>query len=126
MRLKIILAVLILLVLLAGWVVYQGEHYHPPEEHMDMMRGDLRNLAGAQEQHLADHGRYSDTMLVRPFDDETVITIIEADSNGWSALATMADVPWPCGIYVGDARPVIAGSAKAGEASCGNAAARPR
>jgi len=123
MKLKIFLAVSILLVLLAGWLYYQAENYHPPEEHMGMMRSDLRNLASRQELHRVQHGRYSDTMLVEPFEDAVVLTIIEADENGWSALATASDVPFPCGIHVGDARPLIEGAVE-GDAHCGRALPR--
>lgn len=102
---------------------FRAQDVHPPEEHMDLMRGDLRNLMVRQEIFFQEHGRYADTMLVTPLEDRTVLTIIEADANGWSAIATRPGQDWRCGVFVGGARPVVRGDTVAGEPTCGPAPA---
>jgi hypothetical protein len=61
------------------------------------MKSDLKNLASAQEIHLADHGRYSSTVesieLV-PSDGVTV-TIEWAGDRGWAARAVHSSLYGP-------------------------------
>lgn len=95
--------------------------------HMASMRGDLRNLATAQESYWAEYATYysgtvpSAQMMYNP-SPGTVVTIQEATAAGWSAKSTspmIATGTASCAIYVGTAAPV-APATKDGSIMCQN------
>lgn len=95
--------------------------------HMASMRGDLRNLATAQEAYFSDFATYyggsvpSAQLLYNP-SPGVVITIGEGDASGWSAKATspaIASSSAACAMYVGTAAPV-APATKDGVIACQN------
>jgi hypothetical protein len=78
------------------------------------MRGDLRNLATAQESYWGEFATYysgvvpSASLLYNP-SPTVVITISEGTLGGWSATATSQGVQSAsaaCAMYVGTAAPV--------------------
>ncbi|MFN2316415.1 MAG: type IV pilin protein [Gemmatimonadales bacterium] len=94
--------------------------------HMASMRGDLRNLATAQESYMAEHATYyngavpSAQLLYNP-SPGVQITINEGDAAGWSAKATTPNLPASsaCAIYIGAAAPVLPAT-KDGSIMCEN------
>lgn len=81
--------------------------------HMASMRGDLRNLATAQEAYQAEYAvYYSGTVpgaqLLYSPSPGINITINEGTVTGWSAKATSPVLPATsvCAIYIGTAAPV--------------------
>jgi type IV pilus assembly protein PilA len=87
------------------------------------MKGDLRNLATAQESYSADNTTYyggavpSATLTYNPSTGVTV-TMLEATGGGWSATATMpALTAKMCAIYYGAATPVAPANAE-GQVRC--------
>ncbi len=77
--------------------------------HMASMRGDLRNLATAQESYWSEHATYfggtipSSQLLYNP-SPNIVITINEATVGGWSATASSPMVAVrTCAMFVGTA-----------------------
>jgi prepilin-type N-terminal cleavage/methylation domain-containing protein len=94
---------------------------------MASMRGDLRNLATAQEAYQAEHAVYysgtvpSAQLLYSP-SPGVEITITEANASGWSAKAVSPMIQGAsaaCALYVGAAAPV-APATKAGSIMCQN------
>jgi hypothetical protein len=69
-----------------------------------LVERDLRNLVNAEEAFFAEHVSYSasiDDLKFRPSNGVTV-TIEEASSGAWRAVATHLQSPhWVCGIFVG-------------------------
>lgn len=95
--------------------------------HMSSMRGDLRNLATAQESYWAEYATYytgsvpSAALLYSP-SPSVSISILEGTGAGWSAKATSPAIPSAtaaCAIYVGTAAPV-APATKDGNIVCQN------
>lgn len=95
--------------------------------HMSSMRGDLRNLATAQEAYSAEYAVYysgavpSGQLLYSPSPGVT-ITINEGTATGWSAKATSVSIASGtavCAMYVGTAAPV-APATKDGIIACQN------
>lgn len=77
--------------------------------HMASMRGDLRNLATAQESYWSEFQVYYNgsvpnaTLLYNP-SPSIVITIAAGDAGGWSASATSPNVASKtCAVFVGTA-----------------------
>ncbi len=79
--------------------------------HMASMRGDLRNLATAQESYWGENATYysgtvpSAQLLYNP-SPSVIITISEGTVGGWSATATSPSVQSAtaaCAMYVGTA-----------------------
>jgi len=72
------------------------------------MKGDLRNLATAQEAYWNDHAAYyagtlpSTEMVYKPSLSVT-ITINSADNAGWAATATHANSSVTCALFTGGA-----------------------
>ena len=83
------------------------------------MKSDLRNLVTAQEGYAAAGAGYtpSASLLSYTTSAGVSVTILGADSSGWSATATHHGTSKTCGISMGTATAPIAG-AKAGEALC--------
>jgi len=77
--------------------------------YMAKMRGDLRNLATAQEAYVADNFAYyggavpSTTLLYNPSQD-VAINIVEATNAGWSATASVPGLSTrTCALFRGTA-----------------------
>mgnify|MGYP001581058634 CR=1 FL=1 len=83
------------------------------------MKSDLRNLVTAQEGYAAAGAGYttSASLLGYGTSGGVTVTILTADSSGWSATAAHNGTSKTCGIYLGTAAAPIAG-AQAGEALC--------
>lgn len=70
------------------------------------MKSDLRNLAQMEEGYFAANSTYSNDMaaLLAPQSPSVTITIVTADSTGWSAKATHPGARgWTCALYYGTA-----------------------
>lgn len=82
------------------------------------MSADLRRLADAQSEHLANEGRYSSRLArlgLRYLPHAGVsVQLLSGDGSGWSAVATHENFPGQrCGIWVGEAPASISGIAPA-------------
>jgi prepilin-type N-terminal cleavage/methylation domain-containing protein len=93
--------------------------------HQASMKGDLRNLATAQESYWSEFGEYYNgtvpnaSLLYNPSPTVT-ITIAVGDAGGWSASATSSaiSVPITCAVFVGTAAP-LAPATTNGLITCG-------
>lgn len=81
------------------------------------MKGDLRNLATAQEGHAADNeGAYISGTATGPaalpgstYSPSPGVTLeVTATASGWSAVASMATTPKKCGVFVDNNDPPAA------------------
>lgn len=83
------------------------------------MKSDLRNLVTAQEAYASAGGGYATapSQLSYATSPGVSVTILSADSSGWSAKAVHTATTKTCGIYMGTAAAPIAGGG-AGEAVC--------
>lgn len=77
------------------------------------MAADLERLVVAQNEHIANEGRYSSRLSrlgLRYIPHAGVsVQILDGDAVGWSAVATHADFPEQrCGIWIGSAPPSLA------------------
>jgi len=76
----------------------------PDSRFATVVEGDLRKLVNAEEAFFAEHVGYSaslNDLKFRPSNGVTV-TIEEASSGAWRAVATHLQSPhWVCGIFVG-------------------------
>ncbi|TFG44599.1 MAG: prepilin-type N-terminal cleavage/methylation domain-containing protein [Gemmatimonadales bacterium] len=75
------------------------------------MKGDLRNLATAQEAYNSDNQTYYGGAIPNPIlsynpSSGTTITIAEATPGGWSATATYAGTVKTCALFFGSAAAV--------------------
>jgi prepilin-type N-terminal cleavage/methylation domain-containing protein len=75
------------------------------------MKGDLRNLATAQEAYNSDNQVYYGGALPNPVlayspSSGTTITIVSATAGGWSATASYTGTVKTCAIFFGSAAPV--------------------
>ena len=81
------------------------------QAYLALMKGDLRNLATAQEAYSGDNGAYyggavpSATLVYNPSAGVT-INIVVATASGWSATASSAQTTRTCAIYLGSAPPL--------------------
>lgn len=79
--------------------------------YLTLMKGDLRNLATAQEAYAGDNGTYyggaipAAAMVYSPSVGVT-ISINVATASGWSATASSAHSTRTCAIYIGSAPPL--------------------
>jgi len=87
------------------------------------MKGDLRNLATAQESYSADNQVYyggavpNASLTYNPSSGVTIV-VLEATGGGWSATAAMpALTPKTCAIFAGSAAPVAPANAE-GQVKC--------
>ena len=78
------------------------------------MKADLRNVASAQEGYAADNGgSYATGPATGPaaipglgFAPSTGVTMeVTATATGWSAVATMAQTPRKCGMFLSKSEP---------------------
>jgi len=70
------------------------------------IRSDLRNLATAQEEYLAENGTYASNVSDLDFTttNGVVITIVNVVAGGWSATSTHPlSLPLTCTLYYGTA-----------------------
>jgi len=79
--------------------------------YLSLMKGDLRNLATAQEAYSGDNGAYYGgavpaAALVYSPSVGVTITVVEATASGWSATATSPQIPRTCAIFFGSAAPL--------------------
>ncbi len=81
------------------------------------MKGDLRNLATAQEGYAADNaGDYRGGTVTGPavmeglsYSPSSGVTVeVTALARGWSAVATMAATPRKCGMFIDNSEPPAA------------------
>ncbi|MBA3853034.1 MAG: pilin [Gemmatimonas sp.] len=79
------------------------------------LRADLRNLASAQEAYFYENARYTtDTSTLKYRGSKGVyLTIIAANTGGWSAKATHPQsYPLTCAIFWGQVTPPFPGDAE--------------
>lgn len=76
------------------------------EEVLSTLRSDLRMLAGAQEEYMADSGYYAPRTsdLGVTASSGVRLSIIQGDRNGWSAVAASTSTDDECAMYQGDVR----------------------
>ena len=84
------------------------------------LRSDLRLLAGAQEEYLADNGYYAAraTDLGFTASPGVRVSIIQGDRNGWSAVAASTSTDDECAMYAGDVRSPRGYLTSPGQAMC--------
>lgn len=73
------------------------------------IKSDLKNVAGRQEDYFYYNESYTATLGDLGFQSSkgVVITMVEGDARGWSALATHpAALPLTCAVFYGQAAPV--------------------
>ena len=73
---------------------------------MAAMKSDLRNLAQVQEGYFAQNSTYTNDLVVllAPRSPGVALTIVEADSSGWSATTRHPNAPnVTCALYYGAA-----------------------
>lgn len=86
------------------------------------MKGDLRNLATAQESYWNDNATYyagsipSSQLIYNPSLSVTV-TMTEATAGGWAAKATHLSTTVSCALYSGSASPPAPATAE-GQIAC--------
>jgi prepilin-type N-terminal cleavage/methylation domain-containing protein len=86
------------------------------------MKGDLRNLATAQESYNTDNQTYyggavPNAILAYNPSSGTSITITAANAGGWSATATYTGTAKTCALYFGSAAPVAPATSE-GQVAC--------
>lgn len=86
------------------------------------MRGDLRNLAVAQEAYFRKNSTYYDGPLPSPMlmgnsSDGVTLTLQDVSASGWAATATHVGTAVTCTMFVGTA-PALPPAKVVGEASC--------
>lgn len=85
------------------------------------MRTDLRNLATAQESYFYSNAVYTTSTASLNFTDSPGVTVSipEATTKGWSAVATNPLVPSiKCALFTGTATPVAPATVE-GQVACG-------
>lgn len=90
------------------------------EDVLTALRSDLRLLAGAQEEYLADNGYYAAraTDLGFTASPGVRVSIIQGDRNGWSAVAASTSTDDECAMYAGDVRSPRGYLTSPGQAMC--------
>lgn len=86
------------------------------------MKGDLRNLATAQESYNGDNQTYyggAIPAVVLAFNPSSgvTLTMTEATAGGWSATAAYTGTPKTCALFYGAAAP-IAPATSEGQIAC--------
>jgi len=83
------------------------------------MQSDLRNLVTAQEAYASSGAGYATAVgqLAYMMSPAVTVTILAADSSGWSAQAVHNATTRTCAIYMGTATSPVAG-APAGSPAC--------
>jgi len=87
--------------------------------YLTSMTSDLRNLVTAQEAYASAGAGYATSVnqLTYMMSPAVTVTILAADSSGWSAQAVHNATTKTCGIYMGTGTPPVAGAA-AGTPAC--------
>ncbi|MGH7560535.1 MAG: type IV pilin protein [Gemmatimonadales bacterium] len=104
-----LLIVVVIIGLLAAIAVPKFS-YTKQKAYISTMRGDLRNLATAQEAYWADFQAYysgaipSPIMLYTPSQNVSIV-ITEGTSNGWSAKSSHINTTTGCSLFAGTAAP---------------------
>ena len=81
----------------------------------------LTAVATQQESYLYDHAAYAGThgqLVALIANPNLTVTVQEATSTGWSAIAAHRSAPVQCSLFVGNAAPVGA-AADEGDIECG-------
>ena len=104
-----LLIVVIIIGLLAAIAVPKFT-YTKERAYVSTMKGDLRNLASAQETYWNDFAVYyggsvPSAQLVYNPSINTLITINVANGSGWAATATHNITPVVCALYIGPVPP---------------------
>jgi type IV pilus assembly protein PilA len=75
------------------------------------MKGDLRNLATAQEAYFTDYVTYAGTITNVNFSPSpgNSVSITAANGTGWSATVSNPQTTKTCGVFVGAVTPPITG-----------------
>ena len=86
------------------------------------MKGDLRNLATAQEGYLGDNqvyygGAVPNALFEYKPSSGTTVTISEATTGGWSASTTYTGTTKTCALFYGSAAPLAPATAE-GQITC--------
>jgi prepilin-type N-terminal cleavage/methylation domain-containing protein len=84
------------------------------------VKSDLRNLETAQESYFYENSMYSTTVAALKVNTSpgVSITVVAADSTGWSATAVHATTnPVTCAVFYGQAAPV-APATQEGQIAC--------
>ena len=83
------------------------------------VRGDLRNLATAQESYFGDYVTYTTSLTALGANESqgVTMTIGAASASGWSATGSHTGTPRTCAIYTGSAAAVLPADA-AGSVQC--------
>lgn len=83
------------------------------------MRSDLRNLISAEEMYFSAGNGYAASLPLLTYGTSAGVTvsILSADSGGWSATAMHSGTSTTCGIFFGTGTDPMGGAA-AGIASC--------
>ncbi len=84
--------------------------YTKEKAYVATMKGDLRNLATAQEAYWNDNATYYGGpvpagVMVYNVSQNVSITITDANNAGWAATATHAGTPVTCAIFAGPVAP---------------------
>ncbi|HKK92794.1 MAG TPA: prepilin-type N-terminal cleavage/methylation domain-containing protein [Longimicrobiales bacterium] len=87
--------------------------------YVSSMKADLRNLSSKQEIYHSESSTYTQdaTALGLRTSEGVTVVIGEAETSGWSALATHESTPIECALYYGDATQV-APAVEAGVVGC--------
>ena len=102
-----LLAVLLVIGVLVGFAIPRF-HRYKLKAHTAAMVSDLRDLAASEEDYWnMVRGYTSDTTVLDITNSPGVtVTLVSADSMGWSARATYISDPAVCAIYYGAAPPL--------------------
>ncbi len=81
--------------------------------YVSSMKADLRNLSSRQEIHHSEMSEYTQDLaaLEMRVSEGVTINIDEADTSGWSALATHGSTSVECALYYGGAAQVAPATA---------------
>ena len=95
-------------------------HAYKRKAHIASMIGDLRKLAGAEESFWSAVKRYTTdtTALELTISPGVTLTLVSADSTGWSARATHRGDLAVCSIFYGTA-PSLPPATKGNVIGCG-------
>ncbi len=87
--------------------------------HLAALRGDLRNLATAQESYFGDYVTYTTSLTALGANESqgVTMTIGAANASGWSATGSHTATPRSCAIYIGTAA-AVAPADQAGSVKC--------
>lgn len=90
-------------------------------DQVDEMKQSFNALATQQESYLYDHAIYAgahDQLVGLVANPNVTVTVMEATTTGWSAMASHRLSPVRCSLFVGNAAP-LAGATVEGIVACG-------